>query len=36
LATLVSIPESSFSAVFKMFDMDNDGSVVLILPYLNI
>ncbi|XP_045804900.1 calcium uptake protein, mitochondrial-like isoform X3 [Trifolium pratense] len=25
LVTLLSIPESSFSAVFKMFDMDNDG-----------
>ncbi|GAU23119.1 hypothetical protein TSUD_305670 [Trifolium subterraneum] len=27
LVTLLSIPESSFSAVFKMFDMDNDGEI---------
>ncbi|WJX41728.1 hypothetical protein P8452_29042 [Trifolium repens] len=27
LITLLSIPESSFSAVFKMFDMDNDGEI---------
>ncbi|XP_020985508.1 calcium uptake protein, mitochondrial-like isoform X2 [Arachis duranensis] len=27
LVTLLSIPESSFSAAFKMFDMDNDGEI---------
>ncbi|CAL5204987.1 unnamed protein product [Lathyrus oleraceus] len=27
LVTLLSIAESSFSAVFKMFDMDNDGEI---------
>ncbi|RHN70607.1 putative EF-hand domain pair protein [Medicago truncatula] len=27
LVTLLSIPESNFSAVFKMFDMDNDGEI---------
>lgn len=34
LVTLLSIPESSFSAAFKMFDKDNDGSV-LMLPSFN-
>ncbi|QCE16272.1 solute carrier family 25 [Vigna unguiculata] len=27
LVTLLSIPESSFSAAFKMFDKDNDGEI---------
>ena len=33
--TLLSIQESSFSAAFRMFDKDNDGSV-LMLPSLNV
>lgn len=44
--TLLSIPESSFSVAFKMFDIDNDGYasiatltlsvvIVLILTYCN-
>jgi Ca2+-binding EF-hand superfamily protein len=27
--TLLSIPESSFSVAFKMFDIDNNGLVVM-------
>jgi Ca2+-binding EF-hand superfamily protein len=32
--TLLSIPESSFNAAFKMFDLDHNGCVIQLLALI--